>query len=613
MQYIKSIVLTGIIALSSFSCIKSMGDFNFDQMQNLQQELEEANRAIEEYISSLPPEEQAEFNQAVDELSQMFDSMSEDEFASFLNEMFTEEPAPMMTESFAPTSQPVMREIPILTTEQKKKVDNIITLINDLIRQSNIFLVQIGSSLETEKNINNWARKGSISNWQQGTEWHNLKFDIEKFVQQLYLLEDKDLTTQEYRYIMDLIQDESTLNNLIQLQTNLNSSVPFIEVSELDIQELSSQAKDAIKNTLQYFTEALYVLQLPTAINAIFEKYAPQATKLKEAEEAAEKKAAELAKRPKTPIGATTAGVAEESGYGDYGYGSYGGYDYGGGYGDYGYSPSYGGYDYGGYGGDYGYGNEGFGGGKEGKGSSGGGMGGGGGGEFAGEAGEKKPTTSMTTPHAAAPVKKPRIKKLVESVKDSLQKAAKIVSDNELFENIAQHIVSKDESTHPVSSDLENDIVKLNKELKSLKEEIESLQSMVLKEIPSTKSYYRESFVTKIEEPMETLTKLYTDLKTIKFKDFKDRKQTTSPQKEWAYFAGDEKVLSKIKMDEAGAPEKVEELKTKIPTRIPLEELFKTLSNLEDAVKTFKDKTQVEQTVSVLPNPATTQPTIPVE
>src|SRR5947207_158107 len=87
-----------------------------------------------------------------------------------------------------------------------------------------------------------------------------LKIEIEKFVQQLYKLEDKDLATQEYKYILDLIEDESTLNNLIQLQTNLNSTIPQIEISELDIKKLSSQAKIAIKNTLQYYTEAFYVL-----------------------------------------------------------------------------------------------------------------------------------------------------------------------------------------------------------------------------------------------------------------------------------------------------------------------------------------------------------------
>src|SRR5581483_5196420 len=160
MYGIKNIIAFGFLTFFvSPGTLYSMGDFNFDSMQNLQQELEEANRAIEEYIASLPAEEQAEFNRQVDEVTQMFENMSEDEFASFLNEMFAEEPMmPLPAEPYSSMSQPVFApETPALTSEQKKKVDNVITVINDIIRQSNIFLVQISSSLEASKNIDSWS------------------------------------------------------------------------------------------------------------------------------------------------------------------------------------------------------------------------------------------------------------------------------------------------------------------------------------------------------------------------------------------------------------------------------------------------------------------------
>src|SRR5436190_4438665 len=211
MKYIKNIFFFTFLTLFATPNINSLGDFDFDQMQNLQQELEEANRAIEEYISSLPADEQADFNRQVDELSQMFENMSDEEFSSFLNEMFTDESMAMPMETLAPMSQEAPVEIPTLTTEQKKKVENIIKVIDDIIRQSNIFLVQISSSLEAAKNINNWIRKGSILDWQPNIKWEGFKIEIEKFVQQLYKLEDKDLATQDYKYILDLIEDESKL------------------------------------------------------------------------------------------------------------------------------------------------------------------------------------------------------------------------------------------------------------------------------------------------------------------------------------------------------------------------------------------------------------------
>src|SRR5881396_1059426 len=127
MKYIKNIFFFTFLTLFATPNINSLGDFDFDQMQNLQQELEDANKAIEEYISSLPADEQAEFNRMVDEVSQMFENMSEDEFSSFLNEMFTEESMPMPTApSFTPSPAEAPVEIPVLTTEQKKKVENII-------------------------------------------------------------------------------------------------------------------------------------------------------------------------------------------------------------------------------------------------------------------------------------------------------------------------------------------------------------------------------------------------------------------------------------------------------------------------------------------------------
>ena len=44
---------------------------------DIEKELAEANKAIEEYVSSLPAAEQAEFNRAVEEMSQMFENMSD--------------------------------------------------------------------------------------------------------------------------------------------------------------------------------------------------------------------------------------------------------------------------------------------------------------------------------------------------------------------------------------------------------------------------------------------------------------------------------------------------------------------------------------------------------
>ncbi len=571
--------------------------FCFDpgQMQNIQQELEEANKAIEEYISSLPADEQAEFNRMVEDTVKMFDSMSEEEFESFLNEMFTEEPSAYSPEAYTPVHQPTPIETPALTSEQKKKVENVIKILNDIIRQTNIFLVQITSSLETEKNINSWAKKGSISYWQSGATWETLKIEIEKFVQQLYKIEDKDLTTQEYKYIADLISDEGTLNNLIQLQTNLNASVPQIEIAELDIKKLSNQAKTAIKNSLQHFTEALYMLQIPKALDALIEKYAPKAEKAREAEEAAEKRAGEAAKRQKTPIAATTAGVSAEGGgygyepsyggYGDYGYDNYGGGYYGGG--DYG-GGYYGGGDYGGGFGES-SGKGGGGGGRMGGGISGAGAGVGGG---EGAAQNETKLTPVTTGTSAIQ-KNPMIKKLIKSIETSVEEIAKIIKEDDLFERLDKHIIGE-ESADPVNTDLANEIATVYKKLHDLMPEMETLNSMILKTSSATQEYYKRSFSASIEAAMITITNLKNAFTKIKFKDITPK---MTPEKQWAYMNADDSVLNKVKKTEVSPSEIIQNLKESIKTRVSLADLSEEISKFSSEI----DKMKVKDSSTIIP------------
>lgn len=306
-------------------------------------ELEEANRAIEEYVASLPPAEQAEFNRQVEEMAQMFENMSEDDFEKFLGEMFTDDQ--MMEPNPFEISQPEVQETieVVLSADDKKKVETAVKVVDDIINQTNLFMVIINSSLELPERIARWGAKGDIANWQAGSDWNKFKIELDVFVQVLYKLLEQDIATKKYKYLFDVIADEALYNNLIQLQTELNALVPVINIPEFNIQKLSTQSKTAIKDILNKYTEGLYLLTIPQAIDKIFEKYAPEAEKIRAAEEAATKKALEAQKTTRTPAPKSEAGMEAEAGY-DYGSNYYGG--------DYGYNP----YDsYGGYGGDYGY------------------------------------------------------------------------------------------------------------------------------------------------------------------------------------------------------------------------------------------------------------------
>src|SRR6266849_3388331 len=94
--------------------------------------------AIEEYIGSLSPAEQAEFNKQVDEMSRMFENMSEDEFEKFLGEMFAEEPMtePNPFQEIQPVASPETIET-VLSAEDKKKAETAIKILNEKIKKNN--------------------------------------------------------------------------------------------------------------------------------------------------------------------------------------------------------------------------------------------------------------------------------------------------------------------------------------------------------------------------------------------------------------------------------------------------------------------------------------------
>ncbi len=358
----RNLFFSGLMSMFCFISLPMLAGM-MPNMEDFEKELLEANRAIEEYVASLSPEEQAAFNKQVEEFSQLFENMSEDEFEQFLGEMFADEPMMMEPNPFdvpQPTPQEEVVEV-VLSTEDKKKAETALAVLDDIIKQSNLFMVMINSSSDLPNRINQWAKKGDLLHWQSGADWVAFKLELDTFIQKLYKAEEQDLTTKKYKYLLELIADESLYNNLIQLQTELKKLIPTIEIPEFSIQKLSSDTKKAIKNVLGTYTESFYLLGTPKALDTLFEKYAPEEEKIRTAEEAANKRSLEASRMTRTPAGETHAGMDEDMGYGDYGYG----YDnyYGGGYGSpYGYDnygyDNYGGYspDYGSYGSDYGTG-----------------------------------------------------------------------------------------------------------------------------------------------------------------------------------------------------------------------------------------------------------------
>lgn len=577
--------------------IGGQNKMGMSQMQDFERELEEANKAIEEYVASLPPAEQAEFNRQVEEMSRMFENMSEDEFENFLGEMFADEP--MEPNPFQETEQIVQEVIDVtISAEDKKKADSAIKVIDDIIKQSNLFMVIINSSPELPNRITRWGTKNNIPNWPAGGTWNTFRLELEALIQKLYKVEDQDVVTKKYKYLLDLTADEGLFNNLIQLQTQLNSLVPTINLPEFGIQKLSSESKTVIQDILKTYTESFYLLGIPKALDALFEKYAPEAEKIRTAEEAANKKALdEATKLVRTPAYQTEAGMEAGMDY-DYGYGYS---PYGGGYDDYGY-PSYGGYndygyspDYGSYGGDSGTGARGAGG------SSGGGSSGGGssGGETTGKT--EKGKEASTQPQKSTFVPQHEIERAIADIKHGLDDIKAAMTDEEgkptklaqLADTINKSDVDVilagstlpkivDKKLETISQSLKTiDEKKLNQnELAHYQRQVQLAFDKDKKELETIRDAIN-SFGTKEEIEKEEATAKKSGQKESDQSKKTDIK-TLSGEKRWAYFGGDKKDL--------GTDDKSKKLEEDIGSPVSLFKIRDNINTLFDDMKKFMAK-----------------------
>lgn len=603
-------------------------------MEDFERELAEANRAIEEYVSSLSPEEQAAFNQSVADMTQMFENMSEDDFEKFLGEMFADEPMMMEPNPFDTAQTMQQEEVEpevILSTEDKKKVETALAVLDDIIKQSNIFLVMVNSSSDLPSSIDQWAEKDSITNWQSGTTWVKFKTEIESFIQKLYKAEDQDLTTKKYKYLFELIADEALYNNLIQLRTELNSVVPTIEIPEFGVQKLTSEVKTAIKKLLGKYTESFYLLGIPKALDDLFTKYAPEEEKIKTAEEAATKRAQEMSRMTRTPAANTQAGTEEmDYGYGDYYGGGYDNYypygnDYGyGGYGDYGYSPDYGSYG----GGDYGSG-----GGRSG-GSSGGGD------DNIGRAGnapekedkedkdkKEKEKKDKITPDYELDTAVRDIKKDLEDIKDAF---ADIETETETgtekrpskLTNLAEQI-QKDEKIDEGLVGITLPRI-INKKLGNIDKSLTKINDKAGKLSADALAYYKKQ-VTKLfndyEKELDSLDDIanaFTTPEDIKKESDQPHLHTTKDKKEekkniadlpaitrWAYFGGSADELNEddSKLKETISPVSLFDIRDRVTEIRNKAKSFKAKSFKAKTAKAPK-KAKPEESADILEFPA---------
>lgn len=520
----------------------------------LEKELMEASEAIDDYVKTLSPEEQAEFNRAVEEVSEMIEDMSEEEFNKFLSEMFAGEEETDKAAVLTPEEIPVEEEEeeePAVTLEQQRKIDNTLAMIDGITKEINLFIRKVQSSPDLPGNIERWGKKGQIKEWPDKLAWADFKKQLESFVQKLYKVKKQDPKTKEYKYADDLLEDETLFNNLAQLQVKLTKNVVKIEIPEFGLQKLSKKSKEVVKIVVITLTESIYTLKIPEALDTLFEKYEPKAEKLRKEEEEAEKKAAEAAKRPRHPGKVVEAGVEEEV---DYGFGL--GYDS-----DFGvpYTPTY---------------------------------------EYPTTTGirdrerrtdrERKPSErAKPTRPTAAPEKvketkaerlarfaqvptDPESERLIGGITENLESISDVINEPKL-KNIRAHLTNAQEQ---VDTKLATDIMQLNRKVKKAKDSIKALQLKTQTLNQKVRDKYKNELKSIASKHKSTMKNLAKSIKNI---DYQQLKPQIAPEKQWAYYK-----------DETA--QKIEQIRGNVPTPTTLPELQESIDGLLETVDTFVGK-----------------------
>lgn len=307
--------------------------------------LEDLGKQIQKEVEQLPtrdqlraqglPEDQilkANTKEKFDEDVKRYSSMSEEELFAEMEKALAEVEKAGIPEAQpeypsadiyqGPEESKPVTPAPVVKPVPSNKQQAAIQLIDSLLASITNFLSKAQVMVELPGKIVTWTKDGKLRNWPASLTWNSFRGQVEELQAKLNKIKDKDAKTGTYKYLNELIKEEGTYNNFIKIKDALSKSVPKITPGSFGIDKMSSNVRQAIRDTLLSLHEAVAVLALPANLDKIIEKYEPTAKKIKESEESAAKRALEESRRGRTP-GYTTVGGYPKS---DDNY--RGGYDY---------------------------------------------------------------------------------------------------------------------------------------------------------------------------------------------------------------------------------------------------------------------------------------------
>ena len=276
-------------------------------MGGVSPEMQEEMRKFEEEFATLDPKEQDEFFASLDDAVKKIDDLSktedgkemlsklesgaitDEELDSLINQLVEDEPAKKEDEPVVQAKEEKKPEIPKqrLTSKHEKAI----AAINNLIASINSSIVKAATVPEFPSKVKNWVKKKQVT-LQDKKAWNDVKTDLERLVEQLSRLLERDPKTTDYYHIDALLKNESLLNNIQKVESAVAQVEPKAEeVPLLGGRRMKNASKRAYHALLNEYNEALYILNLTQELKTLFTLFDPIAKTYREAEQKAVKAA----------------------------------------------------------------------------------------------------------------------------------------------------------------------------------------------------------------------------------------------------------------------------------------------------------------------------------
>lgn len=306
----------------------------------LMQDYEQLQRGIEEYISSLSPEEQQEFYETQRMYEEMFSKMSDEERRQYMEELYqaaeeemmqyyadlqANQPAENLNVSEIKTA-PVQKEEPKIIIEYSK-YSEIIQIIETILTKTESFLVKVNSIPDIAGRVARWVETKDITNWPANTTWSTFVHNVEMLYESIGHLLEKNPKTGLFKHLDAALESAPLIELLKTLSKTLEQNESLVKIASFGLEPMTKETKVALKTIITSYLDLEVKIRTSNDLQQVVAKFDPEAIKLKQEELAAQTAAESISNMSVLPAAGSVGGAVGYSG------GSSGSYSPSGGYG----------------------------------------------------------------------------------------------------------------------------------------------------------------------------------------------------------------------------------------------------------------------------------------